>query len=67
MINYLRETINNHIVLYHDGKHNKLLRMKSPPEEKIDFDQFINTHQNLFGIQHNKSLFIGLAWVLPME
>ena len=41
--------------------------MDLSPEEKTDVDHFINTHQNVFGVQHTKSLFIGLAWVIPME
>ena len=77
MINYLRRKKYNHMVLYHDGKHNELLnicdnsskiqRMDLPPEEKTDFDLFIKTHWNIFGNQDNKSLFIGLAWVITME
>ena len=68
MINYLREKIHNHMVLYHDGIQNELLnicdssskaqRMNLPPEEKINFDQFINTHWNIFCVQYNKSLFL---------
>ena len=41
--------------------------MDLPPEEKADFDHFIKTHNNVFSIQDNKSLFICLAWVIPME
>ena len=65
------------MVLYHDGKHNELLnicdnssktqRMDLPPEEKTDVDHFIKTHRNAFSVEDNKSLFIGLAWVIPME
>ena len=65
------------MVLYHDGKHDKLLNicdnssqaqhLQLPPKEKIDFDHFIKTHWNVFGVQDNESLFIGLLWVIPME
>ena len=77
MINYLRRKKFNHMVLYHDGKNNELMnicdnspqtqRMHLPPHEKSDFDHFIKSHRNAFSVQHNKSLFIGLAWVIPME
>ena len=76
MMHYLKRKKFNHMVLYHDGKHNELLnicdnsstqRMDLPPEEKADVDHFIKTHWNAFSVQHNKSLFIGLAWVIPME
>ena len=60
----------NHIVLFHDGKHNELLniydnssqtqRMDLPPEEKTDFDHFIKTHWNVFRVQNNQSLFLSL-------
>ena len=36
-------------------------------EEKTDFDYFIKTHRNIFGVQGNKCLFIGLICVIPME
>ena len=59
------------MVLFHDVKHNELLnicdnssktqRMDLPPEEKTDVDHFIKTHRNVFSVQDNKSLFIGLA------
>ena len=65
------------MVLYHDGKHNKLLNifdnssitqhMNLPPKEKTYFDHFIKTHQNALSVQDNKSLFIGHAWVIPMD
>ena len=41
--------------------------MNLPPQERTDFDQFINTHRNVFRVQHHKSLFIVLAWVLTIE
>ena len=76
-INYLRRKKYNHMVLYHDGKHNKSLnicdnsskiqRMHLPPEEKTDFGHFMKTHRIVFGVQQNKSLFIGLAWEVPIE
>ena len=65
------------MLLYHYGKHNELLNIcdnssriqciNLPPGEKTDFDQFINTHQNIFGVQCHKSLVIGLAWILCIE
>ena len=41
--------------------------MNLPPQERTDFDQFINTHRNVFRVQHHKSLFISLAGVIFME
>ena len=38
-----------------------------PPEEKTGFDHFKKTHQNVFGVHDNKSLFIDLTWVIPMK
>ena len=60
------------MVLYHYGKHIELLnicgnssktqRMDLPPEEKKDFDHFIKTHRDVFGVQDNT-----LAWIIPMK
>ena len=65
------------MVLFHDCTYNELLNicdnsfktqcMDLPPEEKTDFDDFIKPHWNVFSVQENKSLFISLAWVIPME
>ena len=41
--------------------------MDLPPEEKTDFDHFGKIHRNICCVQHNKPLFIGLAWVMPIE
>ena len=65
------------MVLYHDDSHNQLVDvcqdeskkqwMNIPPKEDEDLQQFINAHRQVFGVKHHQALFIGLAWVIPME
>ena len=55
------------MILYHDGKHNNLNVWTYLLKKKTDVDHFIKTYWNILGVQHNKSFFIGVAWVIPME
>ena len=67
----------NHMVFYHDGSHNQLMNVcqdettkhwiNLPPKDDEDSQQLINVHRQVFGVKHHKALFIGLAWVTPME
>ena len=41
--------------------------MNLPPDEKLDLEKFVNGHCNILHVGKEKALFIGLAWVLPME
>ena len=77
MINYLKKKKYNHMVLYHDGKKNQLINlcqtdsrtqwMNLPPDEKVDLEKFVDGHRNILQVEKEKALFIGLAWVLPIE
>ena len=77
MMHYLKRKKFNHMVLYHDGSHNQLMNVcqdeskkqwiNLPPKEDEDLQQFINAHRQVFGVKHHQALFIGLAWVIPIE
>ena len=59
------------MVLYQNGKHNQLMnvcqcdsqmeRMSLTPKEQTDLAKFIYNHGKIFGVEKEKSLFIGLA------
>ena len=36
--------------------------MNLPPDEQLDFDEFVNCHCNILHVGKEKALFIGLAW-----
>ena len=41
--------------------------MNLPPDEKLDLEKFVNGHHYILHVGKEKTLFIGLAWVFPME
>ena len=41
--------------------------MDLPPDEKLDLEKVVDGHCNILHIGKEKALFIGLAWVLPMD
>ena len=41
--------------------------MSLPPDEKFDLEKCVNGHCTILHVGKEKILFIGLAWVLPME
>ena len=41
--------------------------MNLPPEEKVDLEKFVDGHCDILHVEKEKALFIGLAWVLPIE
>ena len=41
--------------------------MNLPPDEKVDLEKFVDGHRNILQVEKEKALFIGLAWVLPIE
>ena len=41
--------------------------MNLPSDKKVDLEKFVDGHRNILQVEKEKALFIGLAWVLPME
>ena len=41
--------------------------MNLPPDEQLDFKKIVDDYCNIVHVGKEKILFIGLAWVLPME